>query len=317
MKKIVVIGGGTGSYTVLKALKDFNPTAIVSMFDSGGSTGILRDEFGILPPGDVRRCLLALAQEDGDQTLRKLFTYRFKKDSSLKGHSFGNLFLTALTEITGSEPNSIKKAAEILKIKGKVLPVSISNSHLCATLENDELIKGETNIDIPKHNPKLKIKNIFLEPKAKIFSEVKKVIKEADLIILGPGDIYTSIIPNLLVEGVSKSINKSKAKKIYICNLMTKFGETNNYSASDHLNEIMKYLKGNIDYIICNNKSYSKILLQKYAKENAFPVKIDIKEIKRLNVKLIATNLIKEPNLIRHDYNKLFKLLTEHESFNF
>ncbi|HLC74469.1 MAG TPA: gluconeogenesis factor YvcK family protein [Candidatus Nanoarchaeia archaeon] len=312
MKKIVVIGGGTGSFTVLRGLKkyDLDITAVVSMFDSGGSTGLLRDEFGILPPGDVRRCLVALA-EDGDNTLRDLFNYRFDEECSLKGHSFGNLLLTALTKITGSEVAAIKKAAQLLHIKGKVLPVSINHAHLGAELENGHTIVGETNIDVPKHDGNLRIKRVFIKPNATIYPETKDAIANADIITIGPGDLYSSILPNLLVEGMKEAISASKAKKVYICNLMTKWGETNNFTAADHVKEIMKY-GGKIDDVICNNHQVKdRKLLSNYAKEKAFPVIIDHSEIEKLGIKLIEENIITEPVLIRHDSEKLAKILVK------
>ena len=222
VKKIVTIGGGAGSFTVLKGLKKYPIaiTAIVTTFDSGGSSGLLRDEFGILPPGDVRRCLVALSEEE--KILRRLFMFRFEKKSSLQGHSFGNLFLTALSSIFKDDNLAIEKAGELLNINGKVLPVSLSKSHLCATLEDGTIIEGETNIDIPKHDSESKIKKIFLEPKAKLNSKARKAIMEADIIVVGPGDLYTSIIPNFLVGGMLEAMKKTKAKKIYIANLMTK-----------------------------------------------------------------------------------------------
>jgi len=303
MKKIVVIGGGTGSFTVLRGLKkyDLDITAVVSMFDSGGSTGLLRDEFGVLPPGDVRRCLIALAQ-DGDNTLRDLFNYRFDEACSLKGHSFGNLFLTALAQITGNEVAAIKKAGQLLHIKGNVLPVSVDHAHLGAELENGHTVVGETNIDVPKHDGKLRIKKVFIKPHASIYSETKEAILNADVIVIGPGDLYSSILPNLVVEGVSKAINASKAKKVYICNLMTKWGETNDFTASEHVKEMLKYLGGKLDFVVCNNHIVKdNKLLDTYAREKAFPVIVDKKAIEKLGVRVIEENVVTEPVLIRHD----------------
>ena len=298
MKRVVVIGGGTGSFTVLQGLKehDIAITAVVSMFDSGGSTGVLKDEYGILPPGDIRRCLIALSEE---KILRDLFMYRFDK-WSLKDHSFGNLFLTALKEITKSDVKAIKKAAEILKIKGIVLPVTINKSTLCAKLEDGTVIKGEKNIDIPKHDGNIKITDVFLEPEAKIFKATKKAIVNADLIVIGPGDLYTSVVPNLLVKGVCDAIRKNKGKKVYVCNIMTKFGETNGYKASNHLKVIQRFV--DVDYIICNTGKKRK--LKKYTKECSFPVEIDA-----VNVKMINGNFVNRSDLIRHNSKKLAKAL--------
>jgi len=315
MKKIVAIGGGTGTFSVLRGLKDYDVdiTAIVTMFDDGGSSGRLRDEFGLLPPGDIRRCLVALCPEDKKgMLLRSLFSYRFKDGEGLEGHSFGNLFLTVLSEITGSEAEAIKAAEELLGIKGHVLPVSVDNCVLCAELEDGTIIEGQTNIDIPKHDGDKKIKRVFLQPAAHIFPEVRKALAEADLIVLGPGDLFTSVIPNLLVEGVSSAIKESSAKKVYVCNLMTKFGETNNYKASDFVKSINAYLgDGVLDFVVCNEKKGSEVLLQKYMEEKSFPVELDKSEIEKLGVRVVEKDLIIEPDLIRHDPAKLGKVLVE------
>ncbi|MBI1969387.1 YvcK family protein [Candidatus Woesearchaeota archaeon] len=308
--KIVVIGGGTGSYQALMGLKQYsrNLTAVVSMADSGGSTGRLRNEYGVLPPGDVRRCLIALSEET--PLMQKLFQHRFGK-GSLEGHNFGNLFLTALENITGSDEKAILEASNILNIKGKVFPVTLDNSHLHAELENGQVIVGESNIDIPKHNPNLKIRKVFLKPKAKAYHNAIQAIMDAEMIVIGPGDIYTSIIPNLLVQGIPESMKKSKAIKVYVCNLMTKQGETTNYTASMHLKEIMKYVGFPVDYIILNNKVPEKRLLRKYEQEHSFLVKNDIEEIERVGVKAMQGDMLKEPVLVRHDPEKLAKAILE------
>ncbi|VVB81006.1 2-phospho-L-lactate transferase [uncultured archaeon] len=308
--RVVVIGGGTGSFTVLRGLKNRveELSAVVSMFDSGGSTGLLRDEFGILPPGDVRRCLVALADEN--DMLRKLFMYRFDEHSSLKGHSFGNLFLAALAEVAGNEVEAIKQASKILHIKGRVLPVSFDNANVCAELENGVKIKGERNIDVPHHDPYLRIVKEWLETEAKANAEACEAILKADLVVLGPGDLFSSIIPNLLVKGIPEALKKSKAKKVYVCNLMTKHGETTSFKASDHLREIIKY-GGCPDIIVCNSSKGTSFLLQKYASQNQFPVIVDPESVKKLNVKLIAADVMSAPELIRHDSEKLAELLVE------
>lgn len=300
MKKIVVIGGGTGTYTVLKGLKNYDVkiTAIVSMADDGGSTGVLRDEFGILPPGDIRKCVVALSEST--EIMKDLFQYRFK-NGAINGHSLGNLLITALQDITGSYEEGIKAASRILNIKGMVLPVSLSDCRLCAELEDGQIITGETNIDIPKHDGNLKINKIFLKPAAIANPKALEVIKEADLIVIGPGDLYSSIISNLVVEGIPEAIKSSKAKKVYVCNLMTKFGETNNFKASDLVKEIENYLgKDILDCIIVNNSEYDKNLLTKYEEEKAYPVIVD-----NIKYKTISADLITKPILIRHDSHKL------------
>lgn len=313
MVNIVVIGGGTGSYTVLRGLKRHTSdiTAVVSMFDSGGSTGALRDEFGILPPGDVRRCLLALSPEEAQtKVLRELFNVRFDGSGSLGGHSFGNLFLTALTKISDDEAEAIHKAGQLLMIHGQVLPVTLDNRTLCAELSDGSTVKGETNIDLPKHDASLRIDRIFLDRPAAAYPDVIKAIEEADLIVLGPGDLYTSVLPNLLVDGVAQAISKSGAAKVYVCNLMTKPGETTGFAASDFLSEVNKYLGGQpVDFIVCNDKIGSQDLLARYARQQAFPVAIDKPEIESMGVRLISTNLITEPDLIRHNPERLADII--------
>jgi len=306
--RIVVIGGGTGSFTVLRGLKDKveGLSAVVSMFDSGGSTGLLRDEFGILPPGDVRRCLIALADEN--DMLRKLFMFRFDEHSSLQGHSFGNLFLTALTELTGGEAEAIRQASKILRIKGSVLPVSFDNCNVYAELENGLTIKGETNIDVPKHDPNLRIVKTWLVPEAKANPEAVDAILQADLVVIGPGDLFSSIIPNLLVKGIPEALKKTKAKKVYVCNLMTKLGESTGFKASDFVREIKKY-GGVPDAVVCNTSKGTPELLRKYAGQNQFPVIVDENEIEKLNVKLVKGDVMSTPELIRHDSEKLAELL--------
>lgn len=305
MKNIVVIGGGSGIFNILIGLKkyDLNITSIVSMADNGGSTGILRNEFGILPPGDIRRSLVALS--DSTNVMKDLFQYRFEADSSLRGHSFGNLFLTALKGITGSDEKAILEAAEILKIRGKVLPVTLDNVHLCAKLENGETIKGETDINIPKHNSK--IKEIFLEPKARAYFGAVKAINDADIIVIGPGDLYTSIIPNLLVDGIKESIIKSKAKKIYICNLMTKHGETDNFSVSDFFSEVEKYLGNNvIDFVVYNDSNIPKETLERYTKENQSPVLVGNE-----NKKFVKGDFVKNREILRHDPDAIARFILD------
>lgn len=310
-KKVVVIGGGTGSFHTLKGLKHYtkNITAIVSMFDSGGSTGTLRDEFGTLPAGDIRKCLLALAHDTNERTLRQLFTYRFPSKSSLNGHSFGNLFITALTNIySGDICKAIEQAGEMLKIKGKIYPVTKSNCHLKATLEDGQEIIGESNIDIPKHDATLKIKKLNLTGPAIIYSKAKQAIIEADTIVLGPGDLYTSILPNMLVQGMKESLKKTKACKIYVCNIMTKFGETNNFKASTFLREILRYSgQRSIDFMICNTKKLSDKIIRKYKEEKASPVQLDYQNIR--NVRLLCGDIVQEHDLARHSPIKLAKLI--------
>ncbi|MFH1500360.1 MAG: gluconeogenesis factor YvcK family protein [archaeon] len=310
MKKINLIGGGTGIYTLLTGLKHFNCelTSIVSMMDSGGSTGKLRDEFGILPVGDVRRSLLALSENR--EIMRKLFDYRFQNGGGLKDHSLGNLILTALSKISGSDVQAIEDACEILNIKGRILPITIDNSHLCAELETGQIIKGETHIDIPKHDSNLKIKKLFLEPSALAYSKAVEALKESDFIIIGPGDLYTSVIANLVVDKIPEAIKSSKAKKVYVCNLMTKQGETNNFSITDHLSEIIKYLgEDTIDYVIYNSQMPTEQQLEQYSSEKSKPVHIDNQNFSKFKAQFIGRPLTSSFSLVRHDADKVANII--------
>ncbi|MBM3310242.1 MAG: YvcK family protein [Candidatus Aminicenantes bacterium] len=303
--KIVVIGGGTGSYNVLRGLKafDVDMTAVVSMMDSGGSTGRLRDEFGFLPPGDLRRCLVALSTDDG--LLRTLFEYRFNKGQGLNGHSFGNLFLTVLRDLTGSDASAIREAAKILHVQGQVLPVTLTNCQLGAILENGQVVVGETNISVPKHDHQLRIKKLFIVPRASIFKEAEKAILEADKVVIGPGDLYTSLLPNIIVRGVKPALARSKAKKIYVCNIMTKKGETTGFAAGDFIRELERYLgRGVIGAVVCNDRRPPAPLLRRYAAEGSEFVEPaqDDKRVRKADV-------LGGRDLARHDPEKLAKVL--------
>lgn len=306
MKNVVTIGGGTGTYVTLTALKDFdfNLSAVVSMCDDGGSTGQLRDDYGVLPPGDIRRSLIALSA--ASRSLRRLFDYRFK-DGSLDGHNFGNLFLTALEKTEGSFQQAVLTVSQLLNVKGRVIPVTLSNVRLHAELENGKIISGETNIDIPKHNPYLKIKRVFLKPSAFLNRHALEAIKTANLIVIGPGDLYTSLIPNFLVRGMAKAVRDSRARKILICNLMTKNGETNGYSAADFLEAVENYLgKNTIDCLLINSKKPGKVRLKRYAEENCQPVILskDYKN-KFSKASILRADVLTKSGLIRHDPKKL------------
>ncbi|MFH1395975.1 MAG: gluconeogenesis factor YvcK family protein [archaeon] len=300
MRKVVVIGGGSGSYLVLKGLKEYplQIYSIVSMFDSGGSTGKLRDQLGVLPPGDVRRCLIALADDDHENILRELFMFRF--EGGVENHSLGNLILTAAEQNYGNLAEGIKKLSQVLNLKGTVLPVSLDNAQLCAQLADGTVIKGETNIDIPE-GERAKIEKVFLEPPAKLNSEAAEAIREADLIVIGPGDLYTSLIPNMLVEGIQEALAESKAKIAYVCNLMTKKGETDGFRVSDFVNEIENYLPRPVDHIICNENHISRMSLERYRLNNQFPVVFDMAEDQRA----IVAELIDQPDVVRHNLRKL------------
>lgn len=309
MKRLVVIGGGTGSYTVLRGLRKYKAdfTAVINMMDSGGSSGRLRDEFGFLPPGDVRRGLIALSPETS--MLRKLFEYRFSKGQGLEGHSFGNLFLTALRDITGSDAKAIEEAGKILNINGRVLPVTTSDAHVGAILENGQVIVSEVNLVQPKFDTSLRIKKVFLVPKAKAYPPAITSILAADKIVIGPGGLHYSILPSLLVKGIIPALKKSKAKKIYVCNIMTKAGDSTGFKASDFVKTIEKYLgKGVIDYVICNNKKPPEKLLKEYEKEGAEFVEPDF-ESKGRKCKVIKADLLDNIHLARHNPDKLAKVI--------
>lgn len=313
-KKVVRIGGGSGGYTLLRGLKEFplDITAVFTSFDSGGSAGVLRDEFGILPPGDVRRGLLALADEKQAEILRQLFNYRFQNGgSSLHGHSFGNLFLAALSSIYGGEIEGIRKASELLNIKGTVLPVSLDHSHVHAILEDGSEIVGETNIDIPKHDGDLRITKVFLDPPARLYKETAEAIREADLIVVGPGDLYSSLVPTLLVDGMKEALRESKAKTVAICNLMTKWGETQGFSASDMMRELLSYSGlPKFDYVICNTGKMGAKLAADYVKEKKEPMVCD-PALAQYAGKVITGSFISHADIARHDSVKIAKIISE------
>ena len=313
-KKIVVIGGGSGNHTTLSGLKheECDLTAVVAMTDSGGSSGRLRDELGHLPPGDVRQCLVALAPDDRSTALlARLFDYRFNAGNGLLGHSFGNLFLTALTEITGNTATAISEASRMLAVKGTVLPVTLTNSTLVARLEDGTDIVGEANIDQRSEKLDVTIDYIYLEPRAYAYPPVLEAIQEADALIMGPGDIYTSIIPNLLVEDVAQAIRSSAATKICVCNLMTKPGESDGFKASDFANLVCEYLGTSdpLDYLVVNSTPYQERLLQRYAAQDQYPVTFDPEECGRLVGEVVQAPLLSAGVYIRHDPYALAKTI--------
>lgn len=318
LPKTVCIGGGTGTFVTLKGLKHYplSLTAIVTMSDSGGSNRRIRDEFGLLPTSDIRQCFVALSDENGGVGLmRKLFMYRFEKGEGIKGMTFANLFMAALSDITGSQREAIKQTRRVLKIKGTVLPVSYTDTNLYATYEDGSVVTEEHFIDEPVHDGRLKIKSVELKPRAEANIDAIKAIHEAQLIVLGPGDLYTSIIPNLLVDGISEAICKSNAKKIYISNLMTKYGQTFNFSASEHIKTLNKYLGCNIDYVVLNNGPLPENVLQDYAEQHEFPVIDDLPKSPKYTIirqDVVANELVEKSSadvlvrsLIRHDSDKL------------
>jgi len=323
IKKIVCLGGGTGVSVVLSGLKKYpiNLSAVVSMADSGGSNRVIRDEFGLLPTSDLRQCLVALSEDSNDpaQSLRKLFTYRFNKGRGLKGMTFGNLFMVALTDIFGSQIEAIKKTSQVLKIRGKVLPVSLINSNLAAIYEDGTKVVGEHFIDEPKHDGRLKIKKIYLQPKAKAYPGAIRAILEADLIVIGPGDLYTSLIVNLLVEGIAEALRKTRGKIVFVLNLMTKYGQTYGFTAKDHIQALERYLGKNcLDFVLVNSKPLPEVALKKYKKEQEFPVVDNLKDnyskiirsdfLSKKETKNIPSDILKR-SLIRHDPNKLARII--------
>ncbi len=314
--RVVAIGGGTGMFAVLTGLRHYtsNITAVVTMSDSGGSSGRVRDEFGYLPPGDVRRCLLALASWDEDSLLlRQLFDYRFDRGLGLNGHSFGNLLLTALTDILGGEEQAIDEAGRLLHIRGRVLPVTLSDTTLCARLDNGHVIRGETDIDIRKDHHDAAVTEIWLDPPGAPNPEVISALGQADLIVLGPGDLYTSVIPNLLVENVAEAIRASTARCAYVCNVMTKHGETDNFAASDFIREVIRYLgPGALDYAILNyHESLPRELLERYKEQRSVPVDLDLGSCYELVSGLRIRPLTRTGALVRHDPELLALTLME------
>ena len=303
-KNIIVFGGGTGLSSLLIGLKQYplNITAVVSVSDDGKSTGRLRKEFNIPAVGDLRRVIVSLSETE--PLFEQLLNYRFSTTSDLNGHTLGNLLLTAMCDITENISDGIETLGKVLNLKGTVLPLTDSNVSLIGEMEDGTTIEGESQITkYPSKIKKIKYKE---KPKANI--KVLESIRNADCIILSMGSIFTSIIPNLLCDEVIKEIDKSNAKLMYICNIMTQPGETNNYKASDHIKLLNKYLgKKKIDTIILNNGKLNKNLIKKYETlEQKDPVKVDIENLKKLKVKIIDKNFVSiEDNVIRHNSMKL------------
>ncbi len=312
---IVAVGGGTGLSTMLRGIKLYtkNIDVIVTVADDGGGSGMIREDLNILPPGDIRNCLTALAE--AEPMMKKLFRYRFKC-GRLTGQSFGNLFLAAMCDITGDFETAIEHMSSVLAVTGNVLPVTKDNVNLKAVLDNGNVVLGESSIPIESIRQNSGISKISLEPgDVCAFDRCIKAINNADIIILGPGSLYTSIIPNLLVEGISFAISASSAKKVYVCNVMTQPGETTGYTASDHVNAIARHTGANyIDYCIVNTQEVPDVFLQKYRLENAAQVQVDYDKFEHMPTKLIAKNLLfvdKENMILRHDYVKLAQTILQ------
>ena len=309
MKKIVTIGGGTGNFTVLEGLRNYDVdiSAIVSMADDGGSTGILRDELGVLPPGDVRQCLVALS--DSSRVMRSLMNYRFEQ-GGLVGHSFGNLLLSALEKVTGSFEKAVEEVGRILYIKGKVIPVTTHQVRLKMILKNCQLLEGEREIYL-SHDIENGYSSIYLEPYPKANPHAIDEIMNADVIVVGPGGLHTSLIPNFLVEGVSDALMQSDAKKIYIVNLMNRRGQTSRFKVSDYLQELERFIGADVfDYILVNNQNPPKELIALYAEEGDL-IHNDLDDDRIREAPLLGElrkktkkDLMKR-SLIRHDSKKL------------
>lgn len=319
MKKIVTIGGGTGSYTVLSGLKEIpnlSLTALVSMADDGGSTGVLRDELGVLPAGDVRQCLVALSEHS--DVVRKLMNYRFN-EGTMKGHSFGNIFLAALEKVTGDFVKGVEIASEILKVRGRVVPITNDKAELSLMLSNEKILEGEDKInhsDIQKFG----IKKIFYKNNVELNKSAKETILNADYIILGPGNYYCSIVPNLIVKGFQKVVKESKGKIILPVNLTNKLGHTINWKVSTYVNDVEKYLGKSIDIILVNNEKPSLKQIKHYQLKEGDGVLIedDLKDDRVVRRRLLShlfityskTDILSDVrSFIRHDSKKLANCL--------
>lgn len=321
-RQIVVIGGGTGTHTILRGLKQYQKqvalTAVVTMADSGGSTGRLRDEFGFLPVGDVRMALAALATDTDaqDELLRELFLYRFDKGEGLSGHNFGNLFLVALTDILGSEERAISAAAKVLGVQGRVVPATREKVHLVAAYADGRVRTTEHSIDEPDGDVgDERIIDLTITPDVAANPKAVAAILEADLIVAGPGDLYTSVLANCVVPGIGPAIRHSTAPFVYVSNLMTKYGQTNGYGVQEHVAEIVRYTKRRPDYVLVNNSPFPEDLLAVYAKDREFPVAQNCSAdacgtvitgdfVARERIVTASGDVLKR-SLIRHDSHKL------------
>ena len=321
----MALGGGTGLSTLLRGLKGYAPArratpgapenrqpiadlaAIVTVTDDGGSSGRLRREYRILPPGDLRNCMVALSQDEA--LLSRLFQYRFQSKGSLKGHSFGNLFLAALTKVTGDFPEAVRLCSEVLAIRGRIFPATSQLVTLKAELAGGRVVSGETRISRSRE----RIRRVRLEPRrVRPLAGALEAIREADLILLGPGSLYTSIIPNLLVAGVADAIRHSRATRAYIANIMTQPGETDGFSATDHVRAIYEHAGGRIfDWVIVNNGPISPALLRRYRAQGAEPVRVNVGELQKLGLRCVFDNLVEEDGVVRHNAARLTRLLLE------
>jgi uncharacterized cofD-like protein len=321
--RIVALGGGTGLSTLLRGLKEHvvrrtdehasaerpiaDLAAIVTVTDDGGSSGRLRRENRMLPPGDIRNCMVALSKDEA--LLGRLFQYRFHAGRGLVGHNFGNLFLAALTHVTGDFTEAIRVSSKVLAIRGRIFPSTLSFVHLVATLENGRIVHGETRITASR-SP---IKKLSLSPRrVRPLPKAVEAIRQADLILLGPGSLYTSILPNLLIPEIANAIAKSKAPRVYIANLMTQPGETAGYALADHLRAIQKHVPHRvIDWVVANRQPVSPEVAKRYRADGAEPVAIDLPALQKLGYRVILDNLLEEHGVIRHNTKRLSRLLLE------
>jgi uncharacterized cofD-like protein len=319
--RIVALGGGTGLSMLLRGLKEFvslrrnervkrpiaDLAAVVTVTDDGGSSGRLRREYRILPPGDIRNCMVALSKDEA--LLGRLFQYRFPSGRGLSGHSFGNLFLAALTKVTGDFPEAVRLSAQVLAIRGRIFPSTAENVTLEAELENGRVVAGETKISRSRR----RIREVRLVPRrARPLPEVLEAIREADLVLVGPGSLYTSIIPNFLVAGVADAVMRSRATRVYIANLMTQPGETQGYSVADHVRAIYEHTrKGLFDWVVVNRTPVTPRVLRRYRAEGAEPVRPAFAELQGLGPRCVAGDLLHQDGVVRHDQRRLARLLLE------
>lgn len=321
--RVVALGGGTGLSALLRGLKqhvsrrsdreasDMRPitdlVAVVTVTDDGGSSGRLRRENRMLPPGDIRSCMVAMSKDEA--LLGRLFQYRFHAGRGLTGHNFGNLFLTALTQVTGDFAEAVRVSSKVLAIRGRIYPSTVSNVHLVATLANGRRVRGETKIS----RSRVPIRRIELAPRhVRALPKVIEALQSADLILMGPGSLYTSVIPNLLISEIANAVARSSAPRVYIANLMTQPGETTHYALSEHIRSINHHVgKRVIDWVVANRKSVSREVARRYRREGAEPVLVDAEDVAKLKVRLLQDNLLEEHGVIRHNSARLANLLVD------
>lgn len=306
-ERIVAIGGGTGLSTMLKGLKlhTHNITAVVTVADDGGSSGVLRSDYGMLPPGDVRNCVSALS--DIDPELGEILNFRFH-EGTLDGHSLGNIILAAINELSPTFETAVRRFCKMAGVVGRVYPVTNDNVMLSAQLSDGTIINGESNIG--KHRSNRPIDHVFLTPKATAVENVLRAIHEAQIIVLGPGSLYTSIIPNLLVDGVVEAIHNSNAVKIYVCNLMEQEGETEGYSVNDHLAAIEKHsYRGIADVVIASNAIVPEELRMKYSSQYAHPVQVDAEKVMTRSNLMLGNLMLIQDGQVRHNFSRLARVI--------